>query len=200
MKLKKIIPISVLLITTLLLGAFFVYENNEPKEKLIMVSTYEILKSFHYSPQNLDDTYSTRIFDLYLKSLDYNKVYFTKDQIDILSSYKTKIDDQIKSNSLEFFNLSVELIDKQLDKIKNLYPTLLKNPFDFAIKEDININSDKRDFCNSQAELEEYWRKYIKYQVLTEIITLENEQKKRQDSLQTAVKIKTFEELEVPPT
>ncbi|MBR5433231.1 MAG: carboxy terminal-processing peptidase [Bacteroidales bacterium] len=196
MKLKKIIPISVLLITTLLLGAFFVYENNEPKEKLIMVSTYEILKSFHYSPQNLDDTYSTRIFDLYLKSLDYNKVYFTKDQIDILSSYKTKIDDQIKSNSLEFFNLSVELIDKQLDKIKNLYPTLLKNPFDFAIKEDININSDKRDFCNSQAELEEYWRKYIKYQVLTEIITLENEQKKRQDSLQTAVKIKTFEELE----
>ena len=128
-----------------------------------MVSTYEILKSFHYSPQNLDDTYSSRVFDLYLKSLDYNKVYFTKDQIDILSSYKTKIDDEIKTNSLEFFDLSLELINGQLKKIQDLYPKLLQNPIDFSVKEDININSEKRDFCNSQAELEEYWRKYIKF-------------------------------------
>lgn len=147
-----------------------------------MVSTYEILKSFHYSPQSLDDTYSTRIFDLYLKSLDYNKVYFTKDQIDILSSYKTKIDDEIKANSLEFFDLSLELINGQLKKIQDLYPKLLQNPIDFSVKEDININSDKRDFCNSQAELEEYWRKYIKYQVLTEIIALENEDKKKAEN------------------
>ena len=147
-----------------------------------MVSTYEILKSFHYSPQSLDDTYSTRIFDLYLKSLDYNKVYFTKDQIDILSSYKTKIDDEIKTNSLEFFDLSLELINGQLKKIQDLYPKLLQNPIDFSVKEDININSDKRDFCNSQAELEEYWRKYIKYQVLTEIIALENEDKKKAEN------------------
>ena len=147
-----------------------------------MVSTYEILKSFHYSPQSLDDTYSTRIFDLYLKSLDYNKVYFTKDQIDILSSYKTKIDDEIKINSLEFFDLSLELINGQLKKIQDLYPKLLQNPIDFSVKEDININSDKRDFCNSQAELEEYWRKYIKYQVLTEIIALENEDKKKAEN------------------
>ena len=182
MKLKRIIPNSVLLITCLLLGSFFVHENNEPKEKLIMVSTYEILKSFHYSPQNLDDTYSSRVFDLYLKSLDYNKVYFTKDQIDILSSYKTKIDDEIKTNSLEFFDLSLELINGQLKKIQDLYPKLLQNPIDFSVKEDININSEKRDFCNSQAELEEYWRKYIKYQVLTEIISLENEEKKKTEN------------------
>ena len=110
MKLKRLIPIAVIIITSLLLGAFFVYENNEPKEKLIINSTYEILKSFHYNPQNLDDGFSEKVFDLYMKSLDYNKMYFTKDQIDILSTYKTKIDDQIRSNSLEFFNLSIELL------------------------------------------------------------------------------------------
>ena len=75
MNLKKIIPVSVVLISAIFLGAFFVYENNEPKEKLIIATSYEILKSFHYSPQNLDDTYSERVFNLYMKSLDYNKMF-----------------------------------------------------------------------------------------------------------------------------
>lgn len=196
MKFNKIIPIAVAIITSLLLGAFFVSEKNEPKEKLIMGSTYEILKSFHYSPQNLDDTYSQRIFDLYMKTLDYNKVYFTKDQIDILSTYKTKIDDEIKSNSLEFFNLSLELINTQLQKIKELYPKLLAKPFDYSVKEEISINSEKRTYCANQKELEEYWRKYIKYQVLTEIITMENEQKKQLDSAKTDFVAKTTAQLE----
>ena len=139
MNLKKIIPVSVVLISAIFLGAFFVYENNEPKEKLIIATSYEILKSFHYSPQNLDDTYSERVFNLYMKSLDYNKMFFTKDQIDILSSYKTKIDDEIKSSSLDFFNLSIELLDKQIDKIQNLYQSVLEKPFDYNVKESINL-------------------------------------------------------------
>lgn len=158
-----------------------------------MVSTYEILKSFHYSPQNLDDSYSARIFDLYMKSIDYNKMYFTKDQIDVLSSYKDKIDDEIRSNSLDFFNLSVEIIEGQVKKIIELYPTVLKEPFDYSVKEDINLNSDKRDFCQTQKDLEEYWRKYIKYQVLSEIITIENDTVSKDSTAKVA---KSFDEIE----
>lgn len=195
MKIKKVIPISILLVSTLLLGAFLVYENNEPKEKLIIRSTYDLLKSFHYSPQELNDSFSERVFDLYIKSLDYNKMYFTKDQIDMLSSYKTKIDDEIKASSIDFFNLSIELIDSQIKKIEALYPKYLEKPFDYTVTETININSDKRDYCQNQTELEDYWRKYIKYQVLSEIIDLENEQKKNAEKSDT-VTIKTAEEIE----
>ncbi|MBR4115943.1 MAG: hypothetical protein IKK40_08015, partial [Bacteroidales bacterium] len=195
MNLKKIIPVSVVLISAIFLGAFFVYENNEPKEKLIIATSYEILKSFHYSPQNLDDTYSERVFNLYMKSLDYNKMFFTKDQIDILSSYKTKIDDEIKSSSLDFFNLSIELLDKQIDKIQNLYPSVLEKPFDYNVKESINLNTDKREYCANQSELTEYWTKYLKYQVLTEIVSIENEQKKLREESDTAT-LKTESEIE----
>lgn len=195
MKPRRILFISALIITSILLGAFLIYENNEPKEKLIVKSTYEILKSFHYDPQDLDDNYSERVFSLYLKTLDYSKMYFTKDQIDILSSYKTKIDDEIANNSLDFFNLSLELIDKQIQVIKDLYPELLKQPFDYTKEEFININTDKRDYCANQTELNEYWRKYIKYQVIAEITDKENEQNKKAESSDT-VTIKTFEQLE----
>ena len=119
-----------------------------------------------------------------MKTLDFNKIYFTKDQIDILSSYKTQIDDAIRVASLDFFNLSLELLDKQTDKIKKLYAQILENPIDFSVKETINLDMEKRDYCENEAQLEDYWRKYIKYQVLSEIISIENEQKKA-DSLAT---------------
>ena len=176
MKLKRIIPIAVILITSLLLGAFLINEKDEPREKLILNSSYEILSSLHYSPQDLNDEFSQRVFDLYIQSLDYSKMYFTKDQIDILSTYKNSIDDQIRSGSLDFFNLSIELIDSQTKKIQEYYTKVLEQPIDYTVNETININSDKRDYCTSQSELEDYWRKYLKYQILAEMILLENEQ------------------------
>jgi len=195
MNFKKIIPFAILGLSGLFLGACLVHEHNEPKEKLIVRSTYELLQSFHYSPQALDDNYSQRIFDLYIKSLDYNKMYFTKDQIDMLSSYKTKIDDEIRASSLDFFNLSIELIEKQLQRIQQLYPVFLEKPFDYTQSETINLNSEKKDYCKNQEELEDYWRRYIKYQVLSEIIDIENEQKKKAEKSDT-VTIKTAEEIE----
>ncbi len=195
MKLKRIIPISVIIITSLLLGAFLINEKNEPREKLILNSSYEILNSLHYSPQELNDNFSQRVFDLYMKSLDYNKMYFTKDQIDILSTYKNSIDDEIRSSSLDFFNLSIELIDGQTKKIEDYYTKVLEKPIDYTISESININSDKRDYCTSQTELEDYWRKYLKYEVLSEMIALENEQNKKAEKSDT-VTVKSETELE----
>ena len=192
---KRILPISVIIITSLLLGAFLINKKNEPREKLILNSSYEILNSLHYSPQDLNDNFSQRVFDLYLQSLDYSKMYFTKDQIDILSTYKNSIDDQIRSGSLDFFNLSVELIESQTKKIQNDYAKALENPIDYTMSETININSEKRDYCTSQTELEDYWRKYLKYQVLSEMILLENEQNKKAKESDT-VAVKSEAELE----
>lgn len=195
MKHKRIIPLAVIIISSLLLGAFLIHENNEPREKLIIGSSYEILKSLHYSPQSLNDSFSERVFDLYIKSLDYSKMYFTKDQIDILSTYKTQIDDQIRNNSIDFFNLSIELIENQTTKLKNLYPKYLQEPFNYSENETINLNTDKRDYCTNQTELETYWKKFLKYQVLSEIIDIENEQKKNAEKSDT-IKIQTFDEIE----
>ena len=195
MKLKRIIPIAVILITSLLLGAFLINEKDEPREKLILNSSYEILSSLHYSPQDLNDEFSQRVFDLYIQSLDYSKMYFTKDQIDILSTYKNSIDDQIRSGSLDFFNLSIELIDSQTKKIQEYYTKVLEQPIDYTVNETININSDKRDYCTSQSELEDYWRKYLKYQILAEMILLENEQTLKAKDCDTCT-VKTESELE----
>jgi len=45
-------------------------------------STLYWLRFGHYSPKELDDDYSSRIFDAYIKVLDPNKVYFTQQDMD----------------------------------------------------------------------------------------------------------------------
>ena len=90
-----------------------IHENNEPREKLIIGSSYEILKSLHYSPQSLNDSFSERVFDLYIKSLDYSKMYFTKDQIDILSTYKTQTPKIVVTGNWRDIDAAMSIYDKE---------------------------------------------------------------------------------------
>ena len=55
--------------------------------------TLYYLHYLHYSPKNLDNDYSAKIFDRYLKVLDPNKLYFTREDIEGFEKYREKIDD-----------------------------------------------------------------------------------------------------------
>ncbi|OQA96531.1 MAG: Tail-specific protease precursor [Bacteroidetes bacterium ADurb.Bin217] len=194
MRLKKIAIVSIISIAVVLITALSL-EDSTRKEKVVMSTIYEILKSFHYEPQNLDDSFSEKMYALYLKSLDYNKMYFTQEEILVLDTYKRQLDNEIQQGSLTFFELSIELIEKQISKIADLYPVLLSKPFDYSVADSIEIDEKKRDYAKNQGELELYWSKFLKVQVMDEIIQLENEQKKAAEKSDT-VTIKSFEEIE----
>ena len=63
--------------------------------------TLYFLRFGHYSPKTLDDDYSSRILDSYLKDLDPNKIYFTQKDIDKFDAYRFKLDDYIKRRDAE---------------------------------------------------------------------------------------------------
>jgi carboxyl-terminal processing protease len=194
MNFKKISIILAICGLSIVLVALSINDDNR-KEKVVVATIYEILKSYHYNPQNLDDTLSSHIYNLYISSLDYNKMYFTQEDMNMLDTYKFSIDDEIKQGNLTFFELSLELIQKQTQKVKELYPRLLSQPFDYKQVESIEIDDKKRSFAKNQSELEDYWRRFLKMQVLDEIIIIENEQKSKLEKSDT-VKIKSFDVIE----
>ena len=59
-----------------------------------------ILSTYHYKKTILDDTLSGTILDKYLESLDQNKSYFLKTDIDEFQQYNDKLDDDIKASDL----------------------------------------------------------------------------------------------------
>ncbi len=132
--------------------------------------TLYFLQFGHYSPKRLDNDYSSRIFDDYLKVLDPNKVYFTQNDIDQFEPYRNKLDDLLKKRDAEvafdIFKLYRKRLSERTDKILKL----IDSDFDFEKNESINIDSDTYTWADSTREIDDKWAKRIKNDTLQQLM------------------------------
>ncbi len=131
--------------------------------------TLYYLRYLHYSPKDLDDAYSEKIFDGYLKVLDPNKVYFTQADIAEFEKYRYKIDNFLIRRDAEvafdIFKVFRQRLEARSEKIRSL----INSEFDFTIDEQINIDRDSYVW-KSEAEIDEEWRKRIKNDTLQQLM------------------------------
>ena len=93
----------------------YVFERNDVIFELMLGS----LNQNHYSPQKLDDAFSEKVFNLYLKRLDYSKKFLLQSDFDELQKYKKEIDDQIITQNHTFYKRSVEIINQRIKEKEN---------------------------------------------------------------------------------
>ncbi len=141
-------------------------EQEEKKDQLVMNLIYQILRTNHFSPQELDDDFSKKVYTAFVENIDYNKRFLLASDIAQLEEHRLDIDDQIRASQLSFFNTAFELYIKRYEESKAYYPEILEEPFDLSKAESIETDEEKLDFAASQSELKDRWRKYLKYRVL----------------------------------
>ena len=122
----------------------------------------EILSKHHYKPIALDDNLSSKIFDLYLKSLDGEKIFLLQSDIDSFSYARTKLDDAILDDDLSvpfaMFNLYQQRISERFSYARSL----LKNGFNFKSNESYQYIRKDAPWPKSESELNDLWRKRVK--------------------------------------
>ena len=150
----------------------------EEKDDLLLQTLLGGIKQLHYSPNKVDDGFSKEVFDLYMERLDNGKRWLTASEVSTLSAYQMEIDDAILEPDYEFFEKSIELKKAGLARAKSYYQEILKTPFDFTKAEDVELDGDKKGFAANENELKEYWRKSLKYDVMTRLATKLDEQEK----------------------
>lgn len=199
MRNKILIP--ALIITAL--AAFFSFRkganatDTEKQSKLIVETVYKALQSSHFSAKDVNDSFSSHVYHVLLDRMDYDKRFLTQKDIDILSKYEYKIDDQIKSGSIEFFNKFTELYDKGIVETEKYYKEILSKPFDFSKEEQYVAADENSAYPADDAALKERWRQYLKYRVLAQYTDLKKAQDKRVADKDTSLKtVKTNAELE----
>ncbi len=166
------------------------------KEKLLMQLILDGLGQLHFAPGQVDDNFSTRVYDLYVDRMDYNKRIYTNEDIKKLQAFKTKIDDQVLEGDYKFFNLSLELFDKRMVEIETYFEDILAKPFDFNTKEQFESDPEKMNFAADSKELRERWRLFLKYSVLDRLMTLKERQKESAEKGEKT-ELKTDAQLEV---
>ena len=143
----------------------------EQKKKILGLLPH-LLNNYHFKYVKIDDDLSRQSFSFYLKRLDYNKRFFLKKDIETLENYIDLIDDEIEGQSLEFFTTSYLLLKKRMKEAQT-YLYHLDKPFNYNIAESVDLDPQDFDYCANTNELSERWRKLLKHQTVSEIVTVE---------------------------
>lgn len=192
MKFRGPVFFSILLMTFLVASFFYPKVDDGEKESVLMKVVLGHLTQLHYNPQEIDDEFSKKLFDLYIDRIDWGKRYLTQEDLDKLEMYKYDLDNEALAGNYEFFNLSVDLLQAGLDKTQAYYREILAQPFDFSTEEYIEFDHEKRTFAENDDALKDYWRRYLKYQTLTRLLdALEDQEKAGEEGEE-----KSMEELE----
>ena len=89
----------------------------EPDAGQIAVSVAKALEQLHYTRHPLDNMISDRLLHTYLETLDYNKQYFTQQDIDeFTKKYDTELDDDIWLGDLSPAYIMYDTYQKRVEK------------------------------------------------------------------------------------
>lgn len=120
----------------------------------------------HYKHFNLNDEFSQAMFNRYVEMLDYNKNIFTQSDINSFVEWSVQLDDQLKSGSnkiaFKLYNLANE---KRFERFSYAL-TLLDEEIKFDVDESMMVDRSDAEWPKSQSEVNELWRKRVKYDAL----------------------------------
>lgn len=192
---KKFISIVTFLILFLLQSCYGQGNTDIKRDVYVQQILKRIITNLHIQPAQVNDTFSVKAFDAYLKTLDYNKRFFIKSDIDSLSYYKTLIDDQYNDGRFDFYTLSFDLITQRIQEAEGYYKEALTKPFKFDKEEFIQMNADSISWAKDKKELKKRWYQTLKYEVLVRTYSDMESQRKAMEQSDT-IKEKSFSEIE----
>ncbi|MGZ8524065.1 MAG: carboxy terminal-processing peptidase [Chitinophagaceae bacterium] len=167
----KRLPIVILMVVT---GSFLAFQTTGTgtktppgKYEQILRLVGDMLAQAHFSPQDINDAFSKKIFTKYVNDLDPEKNMFLQSDIAALQKkYESRIDEEIKGAPVEFFLAAGKVFNTRMEEAAVTCSELLAKPFDFTIDEEVLLDGDKLEYAGSAAAVKERWRKKVKFLTL----------------------------------
>ncbi|ARV10161.1 tail-specific protease [Winogradskyella sp. PC-19] len=165
------------------------------KDKLLVRLITYLLDQGHFAPQDINDEFSVRVYDDYIKQLDPFKRYFYQSDIKEFETYKIELDDQLKAYDLSFFDMTHKRLIERIEESKETFGKILNKSFDYTKDEEFDSDYDELDYVKNKREMKERWRKQLKFSTIAnydEAIENNNIMAEEDDS----VELKSEKELE----
>ena len=186
--------LSFILLSGFVFGITLKKENPNKDKLLLEIITY-VLDRGHFDPKDINDVFSENVYMSYLENIDGQHRFFLKSDINAFNSYRYLIDNEIKNTQVEFFNLSFGKLMERMSQVEGFYKSLLETPFDFSIKDEINLDFKKASYAINLIELRAMWRKRLKLNALERFTSKKDEEVQKLEKDLTYV-MKTDNELE----
>ncbi|MCE2960836.1 MAG: carboxy terminal-processing peptidase [Akkermansiaceae bacterium] len=134
-----------------------------------------MLQNSHYAGIRFDAQLSRRFFEDYLKSLDFQKVYFTQQDVDAFeANYAERLHTLLLQGksmqpAVEIYNVFRQRVEERTKQAEEL----LAGNFDFSGDETVMMSRKDATWPKNEAEAKKIWAQEIKEAVLAETLRQE---------------------------
>jgi carboxyl-terminal processing protease len=147
------------------------------QQSVVAKSLVELIENFHYQKVAVDDTFSSIVFDEYLKALDGGKSYFLQSDITDFEKFRLTMDDDVRSGDLSVPFYIFNVYQKRYNDRVNFALKEIEKKFTFASNDTYTYDREKLPWLKSESESNSLWSKRIKYEMLNLKITGTEESK-----------------------
>jgi carboxyl-terminal processing protease len=125
----------------------------------------------HYRQAPVNDPVSSLVLDRYLDSIDGTRSFFLASDVAEFEKYRYELDDAIKSGKLEpAFAIYNRFQQRSRERMAHAMGLLETEP-DFALEETFTFDRETATWAKTPAELDELWRKRVKNDALSLMLT-----------------------------
>lgn len=142
----------------------------EKVDQIIARLVTTIIPVSHYNRREFDDHISSELFDEFIASMDYNRIYFLAEDIEHFKVWQGYLDDVVPKGKLQF---AFDVFERLLQRVRNRVAYAkhrLAEPFDFTIDEEFLPDRSEEAWCESLDELDHVWNQRLKHHVLNRIL------------------------------
>jgi carboxyl-terminal processing protease len=125
----------------------------------------------HYRQAPVNDPVSSLVLDRYLESLDGSRSYFLASDIEEFERYRYELDDAITTGKLDpAFTIFNRFQQRNRERMAHAIRLLDTEP-DFTLDESFEFDREDAPWATTQAELDDLWRKRVKNDALSLMLT-----------------------------
>lgn len=136
----------------------------ETEQRKTLNSIYKSLRLGHFSKIDIDDTFSSQLFDKYFELLDNNRLVFLASDIKEFEIKRAQLDDDLKSQDLTFaYDVYNRYQERSSERTLFLLSELEKglDRYNFSSDDILVIDRSEAPWVESAKELDELWKKRL---------------------------------------
>jgi carboxyl-terminal processing protease len=145
----------------------------EPRHEKIGEIVTQFVQQQHYNHVAVDDELSSHVLDLFIESLDSNRMYLLKGDIEYFETYRYELDDVVKSKPLDPVFEMYQVYQTRVRERLTFALEQLETEPDFTKDETYQFDRSEEPWVESSAELDDIWRQRVKNDALN--LALEDE-------------------------
>ena len=121
----------------------------------------QFIQNSHYMHISVDDELSSRVMDVYIESLDRNRMYLLESDVKYFDAYRYELDDIVKSKPMDPVFEVFEVYQTRVRERLTFALTQLETEPDYTSDQEYVFDRSESPWASSSAELDEIWRRRV---------------------------------------